>query len=94
MPITLTQPITIIVNDIGDTFVVETAKFDFTPLVGTFFWRIKGQGGKVLKQGTQSILGDDFKKFYNTEYKTHADLVTKVAELAGYSGVFKQDNLI
>lgn len=93
MPITLTNPISRIINDIGDTFVVEKVTFTF-PQKAEFFWRIKTQGGAVVKQGTEELEKEKFTKFYNEEYKTHADLVNKVASLAGYKGVFNSENLI
>jgi hypothetical protein len=55
MPITLTKPLTVIVNDIGDTFVVESCKLDFTKKEAQFHWRIKTSDGKVLKQGEVKI---------------------------------------
>lgn len=93
MPIQLSNPIEIIVNDIGDTFTVEKATFEF-PEKAEFFWRIRTQEGKVLKQGTEFLDGQSFVEFYNEGYKTHADLVKKVAELAGYAGTFQSENLI
>lgn len=97
MPLTLSTPVTRIINEVGDTFEVEHCKLDFANKKAEFFWRIKTQTEKVLKQGTETLEDKDqplFTNWYNVEYKTHADLVNKVAELAGYSGTFISENLI
>lgn len=98
MPITLSQPITLTVNEVGDTFVVESCKLDFAKKRGEFFWRIKSQTGRVLKQGVvvleDSKTEQEFTEWYNSVYTSHADLVNMVASGAGYAGVFKEAGLI
>lgn len=98
MPIILSEPITRIINDIGDTFEVEHAVLFFTQKYARFLWRVKTSTGSILKQGEVVIKDEqdnpNFTNWYNTGYKTHADLVNKVAELAGFTGVFNDEALI
>lgn len=97
MPIIINNPVTIITNDIGDIFEVESSDFKWSKNEVHHFWRIKTLTGKVLKQGLATM--DDTKEektftiWYNNGYKLHSDLVKKVAELAGYSGLFTEEVL-
>lgn len=104
MSLILTTPV--LKDLVGNIFHVSRFNIDCDRLQANFQWQIKDANGAVLftdnatLKDTAEMIDDisvqhnDFSDWYNLEYKTHADLVSKVAALAGFSGEFQSEGLI
>jgi len=94
----------IIKQENGTIFHVRKADFDFDRKEVNFYWQIKDtlgavmfEGNAILKDWIETIQTDesstivqhgDFTQWYEYTYIHHSDLVSKVAEIAGYNGEY------
>ena len=94
MPITLDKPIVQAVPKDGIIFLVDAVVLNFRALEGVFNWRVETQDGRPVKNGVCELRGIYFVEWYSEGYDSHQQLVEKIAELAGFSGIFAQEELL
>lgn len=94
MPIILGTPVTVPITKDGIIFCVDSVSFKFNTKEATFFWCIKNQDGKTITQGAAQLAGEDFTNWYNLQYASQQDLVTKAAYLANFNGQYTADELV